>query len=91
MVRESGTRDPLRFTAALSDGENLYAFRYVHNGSANTLYYREGGANVVMASEPLDTERDYWKPVPPGHAIVARAGEAVELCPFPQDARLAAE
>jgi predicted glutamine amidotransferase len=91
MVRQSGTREPLRFTAALSDGESLYAFRYVHNGSANTLYYREGGGNVVMASEPLDTERDYWKPVPPGHAIVARAGQPVELRPFPQDTRLAAE
>ncbi len=44
-----------------------------------------------MASEPLDTERDYWKPVPPGHAIVARAGQPVELRPFPQDTRLAAE
>jgi predicted glutamine amidotransferase len=90
-VRQSGTREPLRFTAALSDGQNLYAFRYGHNGSANTLYYREGGANVVMASEPLDIERDYWKPVPAAHVIVARAGAPVELRPFPQDARLAAE
>ena len=28
IVRESGTRDPLRFTSALTDGETLYAFRY---------------------------------------------------------------
>src|SRR4051812_36559769 len=40
MVRASGTQEPLRFTAALSDGRDLYAFRYVYNGNANTLYYR---------------------------------------------------
>jgi predicted glutamine amidotransferase len=91
MVRQSGTSEPLRFTSALSDGQNLYAFRYIYNGNANTLYYREGGASVVVASEPLDTDRDYWKAVPAGHVIIARAGEPVELRPFPQDARLAAE
>ena len=42
-----------------------------------TLYYRESGGNVVVVSEPLDTERAHWKPVPPGHAIVAKAGKPV--------------
>ncbi len=41
MVRASGTTEPLRFTSALSDGENLYAFRYSNNDTPNTLYYRE--------------------------------------------------
>jgi predicted glutamine amidotransferase len=90
MVRASGTTEPLRFTAALADGRNLYAFRYVYNGNANTLYYREAKGNLVVASEPLDTERDYWKAVPAGQLIVARAGEPVELMAFPQHASLAA-
>ena len=46
MVRASGTKDPLRFTSALSDGENLYAFRYSNNDTPNTLYYRESRHNV---------------------------------------------
>ena len=41
MVRASGTTEPLRFTSALADGENLYAFRYSNNDTPNTLYYRE--------------------------------------------------
>jgi predicted glutamine amidotransferase len=90
LVRASGTREPLRFTSALANGKDLYAFRYVHNGNANTLYYREANGSVVMASEPLDTERDCWKPVPPGHVAIARAGEPVSLMPVPS-AAVAAE
>lgn len=82
LVRASGTTAPLRFTSALSDGRNVFAFRFVDNGTANTLYYRESGGSVVIASEPLDTERDFWKLVPPGHVLVARADEPVRLEPF---------
>src|ERR1043166_8551162 len=56
MVRASGTKDPLRFTSAFADGETLYAFRYSNNDTPNTLYYREAQENVVIVSEPLDTE-----------------------------------
>ena len=84
LVSTSGTTEPLRFTAALADGRNLYAFRYAYGGSANTLYYRETGGNVVVVSEPLDMERDFWKPVPPGHLIAARAGKPVLLEPLPE-------
>jgi glutamine amidotransferase len=91
MVRASGTKDPLRFTSALADGENLYAFRYSNNDTPNTLYYRESDNNVVIVSEPLDTDRAHWKMVPQGHLIIARPHGPVELRPFPQVARVAAE
>ena len=91
MVRASGTKDPLRFTAALSDGENLYAFRYSNNETPNTLYYRESQDNVVIVSEPLDTERAHWKAVPQAHLIIARPHGPVELLPFPRPTRAAAE
>jgi glutamine amidotransferase len=90
-VSTSGTTEPLRFTAALTDGENLYAFRYAYGGSANTLYYRETGHSVVVVSEPLDMDRQFWKPVPPGHLITSRPGKPVLLEPFPEITRLAAE
>ena len=80
-----------RFTAALSDGADLYAFRYANNDTANSLYYREAGGNVVVVSEPLDTERTFWKPVPPSHYIAARGGKPVVLEPFPAFTRVAAE
>jgi predicted glutamine amidotransferase len=91
MVRESGAKDPLRFTAALTDGRDLYAFRYANNESANTLYYRDTGTDVVIVSEPLDMERSHWKPVPAGHALIARAGRPVVLEPFLEETRVAAE
>jgi len=75
----------------VAGGENLYAFRYAYGGSANTLYYRETGHSVVVVSEPLDMDREFWKPVPPGHLITSRPGKPVLLEPFPQIARLAAE
>ena len=82
IVQESETAEPIRFTATLSDGKNLYAFRYASNDTANTLYYREYGGNLVVVSEPLDMERARWIAVPPGHALIAREGERVKLVPF---------
>jgi glutamine amidotransferase len=91
LVRASGTTEPLRFTAAYTNGHDLFAFRYAFNGSANTLYYRQEGDNVLLASEPLDQERASWKVVPPSHLIVARANRPVEMLPFLAEQRVAAE
>jgi predicted glutamine amidotransferase len=91
MVRATGSTAPLRFTSALSDGQNLYAFRYANNDTPNSLYYREAGGSAVIVSEPLDQDRTYWKAVPPSHLIISRPGQPVELRPFPADKRLAAE
>jgi predicted glutamine amidotransferase len=91
IVSGKGYHEPLRFTAALANGRDVYAFRYAANDQANTLYYRESGDNVVIVSEPLDTDRVHWKPVPPGHAIVAREGERVALEPFLAERQVAAE
>ena len=62
----------MRFTSALSNGRDLYAFRYANTENANTLYYREAGESVVVVSEPLDGDRDCWKPVPSGHVVVSQ-------------------
>jgi glutamine amidotransferase len=91
MVTRDGIKEPLRFTAALSNGRDLYAFRYAANDNANTLYYREQGQNVVIVSEPLDQERAHWKPVPPGYKVVARQGQPVLLEPIDVGQRIAAK
>ena len=91
MVSGKGYKEPLRFTSALSNGRDLYAFRYSANDTANSLYYQESGGNVVVVSEPLEGERSQWKPVPPGHVIVARAGQPVLLEPFLVEQQMAAE
>jgi glutamine amidotransferase len=90
MVTRSGTKERLRFTAALADGQNLYAFRYAVNDSANTLYYRGAATGVVIVSEPLDREADSWKPVPENSVLVARAGQPIKIEPLLEPRKAAA-
>ena len=45
----------------------------------------------MIVSEPLDTERVYWKAVPQAHLIIARPHGPVEMLPFPEQVRVAAE
>jgi predicted glutamine amidotransferase len=76
MVDEVG--QPFRFTAALSDGRDLYAFRYSVNDSANSLYFRESSSEVLVVSEPLDREQ-FWTSVPAQSVLVARPGQKVVI------------
>ena len=75
----------------MTDGKDLYAFRYAVNDNANTLYYRAAGDEVVIVSEPLDKDRSIWTPVPSNHVLVARAGERITLSPMFAEKRQAAE
>jgi predicted glutamine amidotransferase len=88
---QDGGKLPFRFTSALSNGRDLYAFRYAINDKANTLYYRTGPNGAVIVSEPLDKERGNWQAVPENHVVVARAGKPIEVLPFMQRQQVAAE
>src|SRR6202000_2074154 len=81
LVNEGGLRERMRFTTAIANGRDLYAFRFAENDATNTLYFRESGDQVVVVSEPFDKEDD-WTEVPEGHVLVARASEAVEIVPL---------
>ncbi|CAL74778.1 Putative Glutamine amidotransferase, class-II [Bradyrhizobium sp. ORS 278] len=81
LVNEDGLREHLRFTSALSNGHDLYAFRFAANDRANSLYYREDGDQVIAVSEPYDKEPD-WIEVPPDHVLVARASSRAEIVPL---------
>jgi glutamine amidotransferase len=80
-VNEDGHCEKLRFTSALTDGRDLFAFRFAENDTANSLYYRQEGGEVVVVSEPLD-RADTWVAVPANHVLVAKKGRAVEILPF---------
>jgi predicted glutamine amidotransferase len=81
LVNEHGLREHLRFTSALSNGHDLYAFRFAANDRANSLYFREDGDQVIAVSEPYDKEPD-WIEVPPDHVLVARAAKPAEIVPL---------
>ncbi|HXW21747.1 MAG TPA: class II glutamine amidotransferase [Rhodomicrobium sp.] len=74
IMKENGDGHRLRFTAALSNGRDIYAFRYAVNDSANTLYYRSNRSGAVIASEPLDAERATWAAVDENCMLIARRG-----------------
>jgi len=69
LMASKGITDAFRFTATLSDGECIYAFRYSSDARAPSLYYRCTGEGVAIASEPLDASTDNWQMVEPGFGI----------------------
>jgi predicted glutamine amidotransferase len=82
--------DRFRFTAALANGRDLYAFRYAVNDRANTLYYRESERGIVIVSEPTDRDKN-WVVVPENHVVIACAGEPARMMPLFHRHQAAAE
>lgn len=73
---------PFRFTAALSDGQRIYAFRYALNDPSNTLYFQEGVHGTIIVSEPLDLDRNRWTAVPEQSVVIAEAGKTARVVPI---------
>jgi predicted glutamine amidotransferase len=62
----------VRFTAAFSDGRDLYAVRYATDWKAPTLYAGPMGSSggYCLVSEPLNDDDSAWVEVPDGSAII---------------------
>ena len=54
------------FTAAATDGESLWAYRWSCDGNPPTLYFREVDGNLLVVSEPIDDKTKGWREVPEG-------------------------
>ena len=90
LMSDAGVMEALRFTAALSDGEALHAFRWASDNRAPSLYYRETEGSLVIVSEPLDEARQEWKEVPKDCALVALPGARAKIVCMNEAMRLAA-
>jgi predicted glutamine amidotransferase len=90
-VNHNKPADRFRFTAALSNGSDLFAFRYSVNDKSNTLYYQESESSIVIVSEPLDDDHKKWTPVPENHVLIALSGERARIQPLLQLQQVAAE
>jgi predicted glutamine amidotransferase len=78
-MRHAGIDEPLRFCAALSDGDGLLAFRLASDAQPPTLYLRHDARGCVIASEPLDDNHAGWQAIPSGARVrVTRAGYRIE-------------
>jgi glutamine amidotransferase len=81
VMRSSEEKEPLRVTAAFSDGQRIYAIRHASDATPETLYVRDRRTAVgrLIVSEPLDDGRDDWKAVPPQSFVtVGHDGLAIE-------------
>ena len=76
VLRRAGEPEPLRVTAAFSDGRHVYALRHASDATPETLYVRtrQRGNGTLVVSEPLDDGRDDWESVPPQSFVTLGPG-----------------
>ncbi|MBD3663293.1 class II glutamine amidotransferase [Sulfitobacter aestuariivivens] len=91
LSREAGEEPHMRCTAALSDGEVLYAVRYASDTLAPSLFYRwyPDWQGWAVVSEPYDTSSGDWIEVPKGSFCTFTATNC-EITPFAPAASLCA-
>ncbi|MGO4917013.1 class II glutamine amidotransferase [Pseudogemmobacter sp. W21_MBD1_M6] len=83
MSKAVGAAPHMRLTAALSDGQKLYAVRYASDDKAPTLFHKwsETRRGRAVVSEPLQDGEDDWQAVPPG-SFCTFDGDRVAIEPF---------
>jgi glutamine amidotransferase len=79
LMAEANVTEPLRFTAALTNGDDLYAFRWACDGRPPSLYVRKAEGSLTIVSEPIDGRKEGWREVPRGCTVVAKAGRPVAV------------
>lgn len=82
-MQKAGISEPLRFTAAFTKGDRVYAVRYATDRQPPTLYTKpiQDREEILIVSEPLDEAREGWTAVPPQQLVVASAA-GVEMVPM---------
>ena len=60
---------PLRFSAALADGEQLWAVRWASDAHPPTLYLKPQRGGWAIASEPLGDDAEAWTPIAGGSLV----------------------
>jgi glutamine amidotransferase len=75
----AGIGEALRFTAALTDGERLWAFRWASDDRPASLYWRAEQSGVTVVSEPIDDSEAGWRRVPADCSLVIAPGGTVEV------------
>jgi glutamine amidotransferase len=81
IMNAAGITEPLRITAALSNGRRTWAIRFSSDDEPPSLYWSVNLDDMMIVSEPLGDE-DHWNRVPPGHMLIAEAGVQVSSQKF---------
>jgi predicted glutamine amidotransferase len=61
LMRGQEIVEPLRFAAALTDGQRLHVFRWASDDKPPTLYLHDGPRGATVASEPLSDDDGHWR------------------------------
>ena len=78
-MRAAGVEEALRFTATLTDGHTVWAFRWACDARPPTLYFRDQPGGLLLVSEPIDENRTCWQEVPRGGTLVSVPGQPVRV------------
>jgi len=83
----AGIEPHIRFTAAFSDGETLYAVRFATDAFAPTLFASPMGAagGHCLVSEPFNDEAACWAEIP-ANAFVTIDSTGLSVLPFMAEA-----
>lgn len=84
-MRERGIEEPLRFAAALADGQQVWAFRWASDSGAPSLYLKPQRGGWAVASEPLGDDAEAWVAIPQGQVVHLREGRQLSRA-LPLDA-----
>ena len=82
LMRAAGVKEGFRMTAALTDGQTLYALRYSSRAAQPTLYWRSTKDSLLVVSEPLDEDAGHWQPVAPSTMLVSAGQGDTAVRPF---------
>ena len=85
IMNDAGITEPLRFTATLSDGETIWAYRWACDGEPPSLYYCQTPNGLVLVSEPIDEDLLVWHEVPRGGHLIVGPGDRLVLVPGPEE------
>lgn len=81
-MQEAQIDAPLRFAAALADGDDVFAFRWASDDRPPTLYLRREPWGQIVASEPLEGEANAWSLLGNGTALCLHADGRSTERPF---------
>jgi len=74
-MRELGVEAPLRFSAALADGDQLWAVRWASDAQPPSLYLKPQRGGWAIASEPLGDDAEAWSPISGGELVHVHHGQ----------------
>ncbi len=69
LMASKGIDAPLRFAAALANGEQVWAIRWSSDDTPPTLYLKPQRGGWAVASEPLGDDAEAWSPIQPQHMV----------------------